>query len=165
MYQNGRRSRILPLIDENNCPVFEGKRSVQFWRKCFSENLDNRVFDENFKKEVEGEIGDIMEGKKKGDKENTERWEKFLNHDTSMDEIERAIQHLKKAKSPDPDEVYTKMLKIAGNNFLQAILRFFQMSWKKSEVPLRCKKAKSLWKNGKKIYHDPGAYRPKSLTS
>ena len=84
-----------------------------------------------------------------------------------MDELEAAIQHLKLSKSPGLDEVYTELLKKAESNFLKAILRLFQMSWKMSAVPGQWKKAefKFLRKNGKKSYHEPGAYRPISLTS
>ena len=80
---------------------------------------------------------------------------------------EAAIQHLKLNKSPGPDEVYTDMLKMAGTNFLKAVLRMFQMSWKTSTVPKQWKKAevKFLRKSGKKSFHEPGAYRPISLTS
>ncbi|MCW4309351.1 MAG: reverse transcriptase domain-containing protein, partial [Candidatus Thiodiazotropha endolucinida] len=48
-----------------------------------------------------------------------------------------------------------------------AIHAVFQQSWKEGKVPAKWKKAevKFLRKNGKKSYHDPGAYRPISLTS
>ena len=168
-YQDCGRGGVLPLIDEMNCPVFGREEKCAVLEKVFfgGSHLVNCSFDENFKEEVEDELRDIMEGKIEGDQESSEKCEKFLNHDISMDEIEAAIQHLKKDKSPGPDEVYTEMLKMAGSNFLKAILRLFQMSWKKSEVPVGWKKAevKFLRKSGKKSYHDPGAYRPISLTS
>ena len=97
---------------------------MQFYGKCFSEvHLANCSVDKNFKDEVEDELGGIMMGKIEGDQESSEKCEKFLNHNISMDEIEA----LKKDKSPGPDEVYTEMLKLAGSNFLKAVLRLFQM--------------------------------------
>ena len=77
------------------------------------------------------------------------------------------MQQLKKNKSPGPDEVYTEMLQNAGEEFMKAVLRLFQMSWSTARVPVKWKEAevKFLRKNGKKSYHDPGSYRPISLTS
>ena len=77
------------------------------------------------------------------------------------------MQQLKKNKSPGPDEVYTEMLQNAGEEFMKAVLRLFKMSWSTTRVPVKWKEAevKFLRKNGKKSYHDPGSYRPISLTS
>ena len=59
------------------------------------------------------------------------------------------------------------MLQNAGEEFMKAIKRLFQMSWHTSKLPSIWKQAevKFLRKSGKKSYHDPGAYRPISLTS
>ena len=112
-------------------------------KKCFfgGSHLNSCSFDEEFKKEVGDELEDITEGEIEVDKESEEKCSKFLNHDISMDELEAAIQHLKLNKSPGLDEVYTELLKKAGSNFLKAILRLFQMSWKMSAVPGQWKKA------------------------
>ena len=45
----------------------------------------------------------------------------FLNYDITLSEVEAVIQHLKRNKSPEPDEVYTEMLQNAGEEFLKAI--------------------------------------------
>lgn len=92
---------------------------------------------------------------------------KFLNYEITLDEVEAVVQQLKKNKSPGPDEVYTEMLQHAGEEFMTAVLKLFQMSWSTARVPMGWKQAevKFLRKNGKKSYHDPGAYRPISLTS
>lgn len=96
-----------------------------------------------------------------------ENSEKFLNYEITLDEVEAVVQQLKKNKSPGPDEVYTEMLQHAGEEFMTAVLKLFQMSWSTARVPMGWKQAevKFLRKNGKKSYHDPGAYRPISLTS
>ena len=49
----------------------------------------------------------------------------FLNYDITLSEVEAVIQHLKRNKSPEPDEVYTEMLQNAGEELLKAIQRFF----------------------------------------
>ncbi|MEW8547045.1 MAG: hypothetical protein AB2693_26315 [Candidatus Thiodiazotropha sp.] len=84
-----------------------------------------------------------------------------------MDEVEAAVQQLQSKKPPGPDEVYTEMLKMAGEVSLKAVLRVFQMSFSQSKVPDKWKKAdvKFLRMSRKKSYHDLGAYRPVSLTS
>ncbi|MEW8545279.1 MAG: reverse transcriptase domain-containing protein, partial [Candidatus Thiodiazotropha sp.] len=50
---------------------------------------------------------------------------------------------------------------------MKEVLKLFQMSWSTGRVPIGWKQAevKFLRKHGKKSYHDPGAYRPISLTS
>ena len=97
----------------------------------------------------------------------TESSKEFLNYDITLGEVEAVVQQLKKNKSPGPDEVYTEMLQNAGEEFMKAVLRLFQMSWSTARVPVKWKEAevKFLRKNGKKSYHDPGSYRPISLTS
>ena len=66
-----------------------------------------------------------------------------------------------------PDELYTEMLQHAGEEFTKSVLKLFQKSWTTTSVPTKWKEAevKFLRKNGKKSYHEPGAYRPISLTS
>ena len=93
--------------------------------------------------------------------------EDILNYDISLNEVEAVIQHLKRNKSLGPDEMYTEMLQNAGEEFIKAIQRLFQMSWHTSKLPTIWKQAeiKFLRKSGKKSYNDPGAYRPISLTS
>ena len=61
--------------------------------------------------------------------------EELLNYDITLREVEAVIQHLKRNKSPGPDEVYTEMLQNAGEEFMKAIQRLFQMSWHTSKLP------------------------------
>lgn len=59
------------------------------------------------------------------------------------------------------------MIQMAGEELTKAIHRLFQKSWEDGKVPDRWKEAdvKFLRKQGKKSYHEPGSYRPISLTS
>ncbi|MEW8548387.1 MAG: reverse transcriptase domain-containing protein [Candidatus Thiodiazotropha sp.] len=168
-YQDFSRGGVLPLIDKNNRPVFQREEKCEVLEKVFfgGSHLEDCSFDESFREGVEKDIKDIHEGTLKSNQDSEDRCSTYLNHNISMEEVEAVIQQLKQNKSPGPDEVYTEMLKNAGKEFLEAILRLFQMSWQTSTVPMQWKKAevKFLRKSGKKGYHDPGAYRPISLTS
>ena len=154
----------MPLLDENENPIFNREEKCQILEKIFFDgrHLANCSFDDKFKTDVENDLTTVTEENSKSNDA-----EEFLNYDISLNEVEAVIQHLKSNKSPGPDEVYTEMLQNAGEEFMKAIQRLFQMSWNTSKLPSIWKQAevKFLWKSGKKIYHDPGAYRPISLTS
>ena len=163
-YQDYNRGGVIPLLDDDGSPVFNREDKCLILENVFfgGRHLNNCSFDENFKKEVEKELNT--------DTENTiqnKDAEELLNYDITLSEVEAVIQHLKRNKSPGSDEVYTEMLQNAGEEFMSAIQRLFQMSWHTSKLPSSWKQAqvKFLRKSGKKSYHDPGAYRPISLTS
>lgn len=73
---------------------------------------------------------------------------------------------MKKNKAPGPDEVYSDLLKLPGEEMLKAIHSLFQKSWRDGKVPDRWREAevKFLRKQGKKYYREPGSYRHISLT-
>ena len=101
------------------------------------------------------------------EKKRDDKAEMYLNYDISVDETEAVLQILKKGKAPGPDEVFTDMINMAGEESTKAIHRLFQKSWEDGKVPDRWKEAdiKFLRKQGKKSYHEPGSYWPISLTS
>ena len=142
-------------------------------RRCFffgGGHLNNCDFDENFKEMVDKAVSDI-EGKGVSTENNIskeeENCDEYLNYDISIDEVETVLQQLKNNKSPGPDNVFTELLRHAGEEFMKAVHRLFQKSWKEGTVPVQWKLAdvKFLRKRGKKSYHDASSYRPISLTS
>ena len=163
-YEDYNRGGVLPLLDENENPIFNREEKCQILEKIFFDgrHLANCSFDDKFKTDVENDLTTVTEENSKSNDA-----EEFLNYDISLNEVEAVIQHLKSNKSPGPDEVYTEMLQNAGEEFMKAIQRLFQMSWHTSKLPSIWKQAevKFLRKSGKKSYHDPGAYRPIRLTS
>ena len=70
-YQDYGRGGVLPLLDENDCPVFEREEKCAVLEKVFfgGSHLNSCSFDEEFKKEVEDELEDITEGEIEVDKE------------------------------------------------------------------------------------------------
>ena len=153
----------LPLLDENENPIFNREGKSQILEKMFFDgrHLANCSFDDTFKTDVENDLTTVtVENSKSNDAE------EFLNYDISLNEVEAVIQHLKRNKSPGPDEVYTEILQNAGEEFMKAIQRLFQKSWHTLKLSSIWKQAevKFLRKSGKKSYHDLGAYPPISLT-
>ena len=49
------------------------------------------------------------------------------------------LQQLKNNKSPGPDNVFTELLRHAGEELMRAIHRVFQKSWEKATVPTKWK--------------------------
>ena len=60
-YQALDGGNILPLLDQDNNPVFELEQKCQILQETFfsSNHLSVNNFDENFKKEIETELSDI----------------------------------------------------------------------------------------------------------
>ena len=83
-----------------------------------------------------------------------ENCNRFLNYDIPTEEVQAAIQQLKCKQSPGTDNVFTELLRHAGEEFMKVIHKLFQVSWKKATVPLQWKLAevKFLRKKGKKSY-------------
>ena len=158
-YQDCNRGGVLPLLDENDNAVFGREEKCEILERVFfgGKHLDQCVFDSDFKDKIEEELLRENNLENKNSKE-------FLNYDISLEEVEAVVQQLKKNKSPGPDEVYTEMLQHAGEEFMKAVIKLFQKSWTTARVPTKWKEAEVKFLR-KKSYHDPGAYRPISLTS
>lgn len=131
--------------------------------------MESCDFDEEFKTHVEEKVGDKHADFSTTDigEEDKERAQNYLNYDITIEETEAVFQRLQNGKSPGPDNIFTDMLKNAGEEMTKAIHNLFQMSWETTKVPDKWKEAevKFLRKSGKKSYHDASAYRPISLTS
>ncbi|MEW8546904.1 MAG: reverse transcriptase family protein [Candidatus Thiodiazotropha sp.] len=147
------------------------KTSVLFYRMYSfgGKHLESCVFDEEFKTHVEEEQSNMYTDYSDTytSKEEKERADNYLNYDITLEETEAVLQRLQNGKSPGPDNIFTDMLKSAGEEMTKAIHTLFQMSWETSKVPDEWKEAevKFLRKSGKKSYHDASSYRPISLTS
>ena len=157
---------MLPLIDRNRKPVFDRQEKCKVLEDVFFGG--ECEFDDNFKQAVEKTVSHIEEGISNDDnqtKEN-ENSNEYLNYDISVGEVEAVLKQLHNNKSPGPD-VFTELLRHAGNELTKAIHRVFQRSWKEGAVPEQWKPAhvKFLQKRGKKSYHDASSCRPISLTS
>lgn len=71
---------------------------------------------------------------------------------TTTEETEAVLQRLQNGKSPEPDDVFTDVVKNADEKMTKAIHRLFQKSWETSKVPDKWKEAevKFLRKCGEK---------------
>ena len=172
-YQDHSGGGVLPLIDRNGKPVFDRQEKCKVLEDVFfgGGHLKECDFDDKFKQEVEKTVSDIEKGISNDDINQTREKEKnsneYLNYDISVGEVEAVLQQLQNNKSPGPDNVFTELLRHAGDELTKAIHRVFQRSWKEGAVPEQWKLAhvKFLRKRGKKTYHDASSYRPISLTS
>ena len=78
-----------------------------------------------------------------------------------MLELEKALAQLKNKQAPGPDKVSNDMLKYLGPQAKKKLLKFFNASWKTSNIPKTWKKAIKCGKCRTKAE----SYRPISLTS
>ena len=168
-YQEYNSGGVLPLKDEDGKAVFDREEKCALLEKVFfaGKHLEDCKFDEQFKRFVEKSVLVNDDDSSEKSREELNNCNEFLNYEISIGEVEAALQLLKTNKSPGPDEVFTELLKNAGEEFKMAICKLFQRSWNEAVVPSKWKVAevKFLRKNGKNSYHDPGSYRPISLTS
>lgn len=158
---------MLPLLDENNVPVFDSSEKCDILQGLFfgGRHLDECQFDDNFKEDVDNVLSEINQVDPSLESSVNEDDE--LNYDITKCEVEAVLQNLKKSKAPGPDNVYADVLRNAGDEMTNAVHKLFQKSWQTGKIPSQWKEAevKFLRKQGKKSYHDAGSYRPISLTS
>ena len=104
---------------------------------------------------VDQAVADIEKGGTAEDNTTQEgkNCKEYLNYDISADEVEAVLQQLENNKSPGPDNVFTELLRHAGEESLKAIHKVFQKSWEEATVPVQWKLAevKFLRKRGKKV--------------
>ena len=158
-YQEYNSGGVLPLKDEEGKAVFDREEKCALLEKVFfaGKHLDDCKFDEQFKTFVEKSVLVNDDESSEKSREELNNCNEFLNYEISIGEMEAALQLLKTNKSPGPDEVFTELLKNAGEEFKMAICKLFQRSWNEAVVPSKWKVAevKFLQKNGKNSYHDP----------
>ena len=170
-YQDHSGGGVLPLIVRNGKAIFDSDEKCSVLQDVFfgGGHLNDCDFDEQFKEMVDQAVADIEKGGTAEDKTTQEgkNCKEYLNYDISADEVEAVLQQLKNNKSPGPDNVFTELLRHAGEELLKAIHKVFQKSWEEATVLVQWKLAevKFLRKRGKKSFHDASLYRPISLTS
>ena len=82
----------------------------------------------------------------------------------SLEELQSAIQKLKRNKAPGPDQVTNELFLLLDDDSTQVLLEFYNKIWEAGVVPNDWKEAivVSIYKN-KGTDTDPGSYRPISL--
>ena len=80
----------LPLLDENENPIFNREEKCQILPKIFFDgrHLANCSFDDKFKTDVENDLTTVTEENSKSNDA-----EEFFNYDISLNEDEAVIQH------------------------------------------------------------------------
>lgn len=164
-YQDLDGGNILPLLNEDNQPIFDLQGKCNILQTTFfsGKHLDNNNFDNDFKISIETELQNINNGQ-----EYDEIYDCIgINRDISLEETQAALEYLKPGKAAGPDKVFTDLLLQANEELVTAIHSLFLLSFKTGTIPSEWKKAdvKFLRKAGKKNYNTASAYRPISLTS
>ncbi|MEW8544970.1 MAG: reverse transcriptase domain-containing protein [Candidatus Thiodiazotropha sp.] len=165
-YQDLDGGNILPLLNEDNQPVFDLQGKCNILQSTFfsGKHLDNNEFDEDFKVSVEKMFHEIFHGKVVYEDlfDST-----AINRDITLEETQAALEYLKPGKAAGPDKVFTDLLLRANEELIKAIHTLFLYSFKTGTLPCDWKMAdvKFLRKSGKKNYNSASAYRPISLTS
>ena len=164
-YQDLDGGNVLPLLNEDNQPVFDIQGKCDILQDTFfsGKHLENNNFDNNFKSNVEKELKDIRNVNNSEDLFDSAA----INREISLEETEASLEYLKPGKATGPDNVFTDLLLNANEELVTAIHKLFSMSFATGNIPLEWKKAdvKFLRKSGKKNYNSASAYRPISLTS
>ena len=144
------------IFIEEDGEVLQGKRAATAFAKSYAKESNTTIPRER-EKEVRRE-----EKGKHSDNGKDDGMQKSL----TMDELKKAIQKLKKRKSPGPDDITNEMIQHLGNIALQKLLDIFNLSWNKGELPQIWKEAKMIpiLKKGKNKAR-AASYRPISLTS
>jgi len=153
---------ILPFIQQNNDVIFEeNEKAVELEQTFFKgKHLNTDKFDENFYNEALRQYTEITLNQDATDEE-------VYNTEIELEELEGAIDRLKKDSAPGSDSFFTELIINADRNVLTTLLYIFNKSWREGKLPEQWKRAniKFLKKPGKSNYNTPSAYRPISLTS
>ena len=164
-YQGLDGGNILPLLDQDNNPVFELEQKCQILQETFfsGNHLSVNDFDEHFKKEIETELSDIRAQQQQEQIFDDNQ----LNDEISLGETMAALQYLKEGKAAGPDKIFTDLLLHANEELEKSIRKIFNDSFKTVTIPedWTTEDVKFLRKSGKTSYHSASAYRPISLTS
>ena len=164
-YQDLEGGSVLPLLNEDNQPVFDMQGKCDILQNTFfsGKHLENSDFDEEFKLTLEEELHEIKSNQEYEDLYDTVG----INRDITLEETEASLEYLKPGKAAGPDQVFTDLLLKANEELVRAIHKVFALSFKTGDIPTDWKKAdvKFLRKSGKKNYNSASAYRPISLTS
>jgi ribonuclease HI/retron-type reverse transcriptase len=93
--------------------------------------------------------------------------EDLYNSDITIEEVNGAINKMKKHSAPGPDQILPIMISEAGDVTKEALQQLFQKCWSSYSVPSIWKEENRIYipKPGKDDYHIEKASRPLSLTS
>ena len=109
----------------------EGKKSV--WKQYFeglgSDKIEIGRFDEEFRKEVEKEIGRM-------ENESKEHENAVLDREFEVVEVERALKQMKSGKAAGEDGILTEFLKEGKEGLWKALVILFNTVWRSECVPL-----------------------------
>jgi hypothetical protein len=148
-YQLRDGCKVLPLMDDQDNPVFEKQEQCKFLQDAFfsGKHLERCEFDETFKQEIELELERISQNNE------TPRLDiGHLQEPVLLEETIAALGNLTKGKAAGPDKVFTDLLLCANNSLVTAIHRLCNYSYEQGEVPTEWKTAeiKFIRKAGKK---------------
>ena len=97
------------------------------YRKLGQEFIENENFDEEFAKQVEKEIEDMIQN-------NNEKFSE-LDIQITLEEVEKIVSRLKNGKAAGTDGIVNEILRFGGENMNLAIWQLCKMMFGKEQVP------------------------------
>ena len=157
---------FLPLMGDNNIPVFDSRNKMEMLREIFygGKHLKHDSFDKDFCEKINEEYATINE--KLAEDENDIPYKEGFGREITTEDIESAIFRLKTGTASGPDNHYSKFFKNAGENVIKAMEdtsddEHWLEKRRATCVPSERKTAivKFLRKPGKSTYYT-SSYRP-----
>ena len=146
---------------KNNPPIIEDSETPQKKAETF-----NKFFASiNKSKNNKTKDADLLKELKDRENRPSQRISTFEENFTTQ-ELEQALQKLKKRKSPGPDKIHNEMITELGAMGKEVLLRIINLSWETGTLPKNWRNSYIIpvLKKGKNP-KDLKSYRPISLTS
>ena len=167
MFKKKVNNQVEPLIDDKGNLITDSKaiNDTMFTTFFEAKHLKEFSFDGDFCATVNHMYNQAIEVAEENPNELDEHLQN-LNVPITLLEIEKCIKTTKcSGKSFDNMSFHPSMLKHLGKNALQVLLQIFNMCMSKGKWLWKSSEVIFLKKQGKDNYHQPGSYRPISITS
>jgi hypothetical protein len=120
---------VLPLMGDNNIPVFDSRNKTEMLRGIFygGKHLKHDSFDKDFCEKINEEYATINE--KLAEDENDVSYKEGFGREITTKDVESVIFRLKTGTAPGPDGHYSEFFKNAGENFINALEVMMNIGW------------------------------------
>ena len=167
MFKKKVDNKVEPLIDEKGNLITEQKgiNDTMFTTFFEAKHLRAFQFDDEFCATVTHIYNEAIDITMIDQNESDED-QKNLNNVITLSEIKKTIKQTNSSgKSFDNMSFHPSMLKHLGENALKILCKLFNLCLSKGKWVWKSSEVIFLKKAGKDNYHQPGSYRPISITS